>query len=93
LKPDGILAVHVSNRHLDVAEVVLSIAESLSVKALDVEDFGNEELGTCDSEWILISTDQQVLDSLIATGKTKERKSKLKRPWSDDYSNLITILQ
>lgn len=93
LRVGGVLAVHVSNRHLDVAEVVLKIAETLSIENVDYVSNGSEELGTSDSEWILISDNKTLLEKLKVIGNAGERRSKLEQAWSDDFSNLVSILQ
>src|SRR5258708_13374087 len=60
LKSDGILAIHVSNRYLDLVPVVARIAESLDKRAVTVEDSGNEGWDPAASTWELLSSTPSV---------------------------------
>ena len=54
LKPDGVLAVHVSNKHLNLTPVVKLAAASLGkdVRMVDTEDEENDVFG---STWVLVT--------------------------------------
>ena len=92
VKPDGILAVHVSNTHLDLEPVVQKAADTLGKKTVLVDTDDGEE-GVYGATWVLVGgTDVfnnpsfQLHDDPI---KVKPRF----RAWTDDYSNLFQILK
>lgn len=93
LKPDGILAVHVSNLHLDLEKVVYRLAAEFGLKAAFVFS-GTGGPGTSASSWVLLTTNQAFLDDpairddVISLDETDQKI----RPWTDDYSNLLQIL-
>jgi len=92
LKPGGILAVHVSNRYLDLVPVVARHAADFGKVAMQVSDDGDSEDYFSSSDWILVSADRSVFkDSLFKVAHPAKMQPGL-RPWTDDYSNLIQIL-
>jgi spermidine synthase len=93
LAPDGIVAIHVSNRHLELASVVAGIA-----KANDMVSRVNEgaDVTENDAEYVFLGT------VVAATAKdenfgpiAKSDAWELQKPdpkqwvWTDDYSNII----
>lgn len=97
LAPAGVLAIHVSNIHLDLQPVVQKLAAHAKLATarivsppLDSSQF--------DAEWILLARDpallqaELILQAITATtpSKTRQRDVPL---WTDDYSDLIRILQ
>lgn len=87
LKPDGVLALHVTNRYLNLADVIAAVASGfdktakLFVKAedSDVEGFA--------SDWVLI-TSRSGFFSQPALQAATSLPSDPRRRWSDDYSSL-----
>ncbi|HTW64976.1 MAG TPA: fused MFS/spermidine synthase [Bryobacteraceae bacterium] len=95
LKPAGILAVHVSNRYLDLVPVVSRNARAFGKTAIDVDDQDEEEDYFSDSDWVLVSADAAIFrDSAFKSSSvTPARYRPNLRPWTDDYSNLFQILK
>ncbi len=92
LKPGGILAVHVSNRYLNLAPVVARHAADFGKIAMQVSDDGESEDYFSSSDWVLVTADRSIFkDPLFKTARPAKTKPGL-RPWTDDYSNLIQIL-
>ncbi len=95
LKPAGILAVHVSNRYLDLAPIVARNALDLAKSAIDVNDDGEDEDYLSSSDWVLVASDARPFsDTLFRDASIKPAKARPGlRPWRDDYSNLFQILK
>ncbi len=96
LKPDGIMAFNITNRYLDLAPVVAEAAFANGFSGIVVDDGGVEEDYLSPSNWILLSRDPSIFDK--PNFKDKYAISKLKRKpgfrgWTDDYSNIVQILQ
>jgi hypothetical protein len=95
LKPEGILAVHVSNRYLDLVPVVSRNAHDLGKTAVDVDDEDEDADYFSDSDWVLVSSDGAIFHDAAfkssSVGPARIRPNL--RPWTDDYSNLIQILK
>jgi SAM-dependent methyltransferase/uncharacterized membrane protein YbaN (DUF454 family) len=94
LKPDGILAVHVSNKYLDLEPVVKRLADYLRKPARLTDDEGNEAEELFGSTWVLVTSNQAFLDKpevKKGVGDVQDRATL--RMWTDDYSNLFRILK
>ena len=95
LKAGGILAVHVSNRFLNLVPVVARNAVDYGKAAVLVDDDGEDEDYFSSSDWVLVSGDASVFkqtffkDHGIEPAKVRANL----RPWTDDYSNLFQILK
>jgi hypothetical protein len=93
LKPDGVLAVHVSNKHLELTPVVKLAAASLGKDArlVDTEDEENDVFG---SSWVLVTSGAGFFDKpLMRTAAVAVPLPHKMRMWTDDYSNLFQILK
>ncbi|MGH9399875.1 MAG: ferrichrome ABC transporter permease [Thermoanaerobaculia bacterium] len=91
-RPDGILAVHISNRYLDLRPVVRGLADALHLDAwlVDVDDEG----ALWGSTWILLSPEGDVLRRSGINGSAEKLKAgKPVRLWTDDYSNLFQVIK
>jgi SAM-dependent methyltransferase len=104
LKPQGILAIHVSNRLLDLPPVVEAGARSVGARAIEVTNAEDDASAVYESEWMLLDRDatpnptvSALADSQVAlppgTSTQNQDKDRLLRPWTDDYSNLVEILK
>jgi hypothetical protein len=94
LKEDGVLAMHVSNKYLDLKPVVGRAAESAGKGAMVVDTGDEAESGVYGSTWILVSGDARFFGrpALKEAGGTLAAREGV-RPWTDDYSNLFRILK
>ncbi len=95
LKPTGILAVHVSNRYLDLVPVVSRNARDFGKTAVDVQDQDEEEDYFANSDWVVVSSDAAIFrDPAFKSSSVQpaEYRPDL-RPWTDDYSNLFQIVK
>jgi SAM-dependent methyltransferase len=94
LKPGGVIALHVSNNHMDLRPVVVRIAAELGLQTAYVSDPGIEDdISTSPSDWILLSGDRLVLDRTpIHEASIALPKSTGMRTWTDDYSNILQVL-
>jgi SAM-dependent methyltransferase len=91
LQPDGILAVHVSNRHLDLEPVVERIATALDKDSLVVDNNDGENL-IYGATWVLVGSRGRFKDPIFVPGQPILPRTRL-RLWTDDYSNLFQILK
>jgi SAM-dependent methyltransferase len=95
LKPDGVLAVHCSNRFLDLKPVVLAISKDLGLSAamIDSGDWGRDEISACN--WVLVTADKAFLESYPIKSATTDESTvppSRYRLWTDDYSDLFSIM-
>ncbi len=95
LKSDGVLAVHITNRYLDLRPVVAAAAQQLGMRALIVELDADADDAFCrDSVWVMIARPEPAAGLLE---KIKGAVPLAPRPgfavWTDGFSNLLKILK
>lgn len=94
LAPDGIIAAHITNLHLDLQPVFWQLAQhySLTMKRINYE---GDSMGGFASHWILLGRDAALLENAVIRKHSVDLggySTDLKL-WSDDYSNLFQILK
>ena len=92
LKTTGILAIHISNQHLNLTPVVEQLSRSLDKCAVLIENPGNESRGIYRSQWVLITSAPLRSSNILGVAKNIPINPNL-RIWTDDYSNLFQILR
>lgn len=88
LAPDGLLMIHFTNRHLDLAPVIGALARVEGLAALT--HCGGPKGGRFDSCWAALAQQPEALQPLAATGWTTLPADAA--PWTDDFSDLVTAL-
>lgn len=93
LKPDGVLAVHITNRFLDLRPVVKTAADHFGKDVRLVDSESNPEKLLLRSRWALLSGDAAFFkDVRLATATAVDAPADF-RPWKDDYSSIFSILK
>ncbi len=94
LRQEGILAVHISNRHLDLVPVVWTLADHFGLNRIVISDPGLAP-DTFPSLWMLLARDPSLLASpdLSIHAAPMQGYESPARLWTDDYSNLFQILK
>ena len=96
------LAVHVSNRFLDLPPVVEAGARAVGARAVKV--IGPEDAANVvyQSTWMLLDRPSAPADAARDAaapvnapppGTVPQTEEKIVRTWTDDYSNLLEILK
>lgn len=92
-KPDGVLAVHISNKHLRLGPVVERIATSMGLATLEVDNEEIEDAQVFSSDWVLVYRKGATIGNnhlVTSAGQPVAARPELKT-WTDDYSNLFQI--
>jgi len=94
LKADGILAVHISNKYLNLEPVVSAAATALNKEAVMITNSDDHAKGIYAATWILLG-DRQALTSApqIEQAGTVLRPAGWKDLWTDDHSSLLKLLK
>ncbi len=95
LAPTGVVAVHVSNRNLNLAPVVARAAGALGKTAVLIESDRNETGGPIKrAEWVLLTGDRALAAELAQIGQGAVLGGhNSTRLWTDDYSDVIGALR
>ncbi len=95
LKDDGLLAFHITNRHLALKKVLAQHAEQLHLTGL-LQEFkpDNPAPLVVATDWVVLSKDPQRLERLRQSRLGHWQKLPLTfdlKPWTDDFTNIIGI--
>jgi SAM-dependent methyltransferase len=94
LKPDGVLAIHVTNRFLNLAPVIKAAAESFGRQARAVAIAGDSDRLVFRSTWVLVSAEPAFYEEPQLRGAVAEIEAKPGfRLWRDDYSSVYAVLK
>jgi hypothetical protein len=96
LKPEGVIALHISNLHLELAGVVARIAEELDFRAVEIFGAPPNSDAEFASDWVLLTRNDAFLEipEIRAVSQHIHSKKRLRTPlWTDQYSNLLAILK
>jgi len=94
LAPGGILAFHISNRHVDLEPEIALLAKAGGMQAMRVSSAENRETGEFSATWMLL-TENSELCSLPAVAD--HVRTPVENPrvhlWTDDYSSLLPLVR
>jgi hypothetical protein len=93
LKPDGVLAVHVSNQYLDLAPVVALASQGQGRAVWQVENDDDLSKQVYGSTYVLVSSRANFFRHALFRGLLEPVNIPPHlRAWTDDYSNLWQVL-
>jgi hypothetical protein len=93
LKPDGILAVNISNRFIDLEPVVDGECRALGKTDRLVLNDEDDAQDIFPAAWMLVTERDGGFDKLVLDGSSAVEGVRKIRLWTDDYSNLFQILR
>ncbi|CAG1006611.1 hypothetical protein ANAEL_03438 [Anaerolineales bacterium] len=95
LRPDGIIAAHISNRHLDLRPVLWQLAREFGLDIVQVNRPASSGRDGFPSEWILLTRNSKLLEipAIKSHAISFDDYSTSIKLWTDDYSNLFQILK
>jgi hypothetical protein len=93
----SIIAIHISNRYLDLRPICRGLAEYAKLDGIVAVKKKDDNQGGASSTWVLLTNDrvfidQTVPDSGIAYGPLFSDKIR-SILWSDDYTSILDVLQ
>ncbi len=94
LAPGGIVAVHISNRFLDLKPVLANIAAATGMTARLVSDSPPEETGASSSDWVLLAENEAPFaDPALEPRVEPIEPNPAFSLWTDQFNNLIDVLK
>ncbi len=98
LKPGGVLAFQATNRFINIAPIVASLAAEFGLSAVLISDSPDNEEGadywTASTDQVLVTANRKLLDALpIRSVATTIAVPAGFRVWTDDFNNLLRVLK
>ena len=93
-RPGGVIAVHISNRFVDLRPVLWKVAERFALHPAWFHAPQDERIGS-PNDWVLLDLDHAMLDVPQVKEAIKPTQSfgSSVALWTDDYSNMFRILR
>ena len=96
LEPHGVLAFHISNRHLALRPVLASLLADRGLAGLAQMHVVSQPdaIGRSSSEWVLAARSMAALARLSSDPRwTSMDASRGGRVWTDQYSDVVSVLK
>jgi spermidine synthase len=94
LAPGGIVAVHISNRFLDLKPVLANIAAATGMSARLVNDVPADETGASSTDWVLLAeNDEPFSHPTLADRVEPMEPNPAFSVWTDQFNNLLDVLK
>jgi SAM-dependent methyltransferase len=94
LKPDGVLAFHVSNNYLDLAPIVQQLAQEIGWPAVQVANRADRDELILPADWVLVTKNSSILENPAVRVHTQAIVPRVRlRPWTDSFNNLLQVLK
>jgi hypothetical protein len=93
LAPRGIIAFHISNRHVDLEAPIALLAKSAGMRAATVTTGANDKRGEFTATWMLLSDNADFFaQPEVARSARQPQEIPGLRLWTDDFSSLLPVL-
>jgi len=89
---DSIMAIHISNRFLDLRDLVANTARQFGLETI-VIDYERKAAGNTASLWCLLTRSKTFLNHPELAKGQRIKGSATGLIWTDDYSNLFRVLK
>ena len=93
LSDQGILAIHVSNRYLDLSTIVYNLANELSYSAYLFANEDDDNIRADASSWVLVTRDKELIDLIEDENDFESRPEQIPSTiWTDDFGSLTAVM-
>lgn len=95
IKPDGVIAVHISNRYLNLRPVVEKLAEHFGLQCVTISDDNEPEWWVYATTWMVLSKNKAIMDNEDIRGAADEPEPANRNfpLWTDDFASLYAIMK
>ncbi|MDA1074174.1 MAG: fused MFS/spermidine synthase [Proteobacteria bacterium] len=92
LAPDGVLAFHTTNMHLDLAQLILNLADKQNLPAYLISDESSDRW-TSSTDWVVITRNEYLTSRSGFTSRMNRLVATENRTyWTDNFGNLLDVL-
>ena len=95
LAPRGLIVFHISNRNLELSDVVAELAKSRNLSCLSLLDMTPQQPNGKDpSHWVVLARNAADYGELASDPNARALVSKdASKVWTDDFSNILSVLK
>ena len=93
LMPNGVIAVHISNTHLNLLPLMQGLAEQSGKELVYFKTKAQTENGH-DTQWVWLTNNQALLENSVTKAyRTTIPNNNKSVVWTDDFSHLLSVLK
>jgi len=97
LKADGVLAIHISNSHLNLAPLARGLADVLDKEIIYVQTNADKE-SEHNVRWVMLTNNQEFLDNVSvkmyrSAWQAEDAMKGTDTVWTDEHSDLLSVLK
>ena len=95
IKPDGVIAVHISNRYLNLRPVVEKLAAHFDLECVTISDDNEPQWWIYATTWMILSKNKAIMEHEEIRGAADEREPTNRDfpLWTDDFASLYAIMK
>ena len=93
LRPDGVLAFHITNRRVDLMPVVEGLADRFGFQIVRIFSPWNGDKLIFRSDWVMLTKNSTFVAAVANAFPPAEDKKRNKVLWTDHYNNLFALLR
>lgn len=95
IKPDGVIAVHISNRYLDLRPVVEKLAEHFGLQVATISDDHEPDWWIYATTWMVLSKNKAIMEheEIKDVAEAAEPANRSFPLWTDDFASLYSIMK
>ena len=87
------MAIHVSNRYLDLSTIVYNLANELGYSAYLFSNEDDDNIGADASSWVLVTGDKELIDRIEDENDFESRPEQIPSTiWTDDFGSLTAVM-
>ncbi len=92
LAPDGLLALNISNRYLDLEPLLSGLAQEKGMFARIRRDPGYDSAtAKFASSWVVMARNESALSGILADSRWRPLRGRV--VWTDDFSNILDLMK
>jgi spermidine synthase len=93
ISSDGIIAIHTSNRHMNLSPIVVRAASKIGLNLVKISSASDKDKIVYSSDWILITPSDRFSETRdLVGGKCRTEEIAEGALWTDQYSNILSVL-
>jgi hypothetical protein len=95
LAPKGVIAIHISNRYLNLAPPIRKLADNFDLHNALISNVSDDSVGSYAASWMLLSRNggffqiPEIAENMVISAE----KDPDLRIWTDDYINLLPLIK
>jgi len=93
LRPGGLLAIHITNRYLDLAPLVRAEGEAAGFRVGLFASAGNGKTLSSRTDWVVMGKDDRFFAAAVIRKQLRPLPAPMARLWTDDYASVWPLLR